>query len=33
MALTCAAQRLLGWAPRVPLADGLADMLRMERER
>ena len=33
MALTCAAERLLGWAPRVSLADGLAEMLRMERER
>ena len=33
MALTCAAERLLGWRPRVALADGLADMLRKERER
>ena len=33
MALPCAAERLLGWAPRVSLADGLAEMLRMERER
>lgn len=27
LADTCAAQRLLGWAPRVPLADGLAAMM------
>jgi UDP-glucose 4-epimerase len=33
LSLSCAAARLLGWAPRVALRDGLAAMLAEERAR
>jgi nucleoside-diphosphate-sugar epimerase len=33
MANACAAARLLGWAPRVELADALAQMLASEKRR